>query len=64
MEDPAVAGDHDDQGQQEQTGKREHVVRRFVPASGEAPPRRALGEVLWVDDGHTVEKKDLRKEMN
>lgn len=64
VEDPAVAGDHDGQRQQEQTWKREHVVRCFMPASGEAPPRCALSEVLWVDDGHTVEKKDLRKEIN
>lgn len=64
MEDPAVTGDHDDQWHQEQTRKREHVVGCFVPARDEASPRRALSEVLWVDDGHTVKKKDLRREMN
>lgn len=61
MEDPGVAGDHDDQRQQEQAGKGEHVVGRLMPMRGEASPRGALGELLRMDDGHVVKQEDLRR---
>lgn len=63
MEDPGVAGDHDDQREQEQAGKGEHVVGRLMPPSGKASPCCALGEVLRTDDGHRVKKEELKREM-
>lgn len=63
-EDPGVAGDHDDQRQQEQAEEREHVVGCFMPASDETSTCGALSEGLRMDDGHVVEKKKLRRGMN
>ncbi len=63
-EDPGVAGDHDGQRQQEQAGKSEHVVGRFMPVSGKTPTCGTLSEVLRVDDGHIVKKEYLRRERN
>lgn len=60
-EDPGVAGDHDDQRQQEQAGEGEHVVGRLVPVPDETSTRGALSEVLGVDDGHVVKKEHLRR---
>lgn len=59
-EDPGVAGDHDDQRQQEQAGESKHVVGCFIPVSDKAAPSCALREVLRMDDGHIVKKKHLR----
>ncbi len=58
-EDSAVAGDHDDQRQQEQAAKSEHVVGCFMPASGKTSMSGTLGEVLGLDDGHIVKKEHL-----
>lgn len=60
-EDPGVAGDHDDQRQQEKAGEGEHVVGGFVPARQETPAGGALGEVLRKDDGHTVKDEYLQE---
>lgn len=60
-EDPGVAGDHDDQRQQEKAGEGEHVVGGFVPACQETPTGGALGEVLRKDDGHTVKDEYLQE---
>lgn len=61
-EDPCVAGDHDDQRQQEQAGKSEHVVARFMPVSDKTSTCGTLSEVLGKDDGHIVKNKHLRRE--
>ena len=60
-EDPGVAGDHDDQRQQEQAGEGEHVVGRLVPVPDKTSTSGALSEVLGVDDGHIVKKEYLRR---
>lgn len=60
-EDPGVAGDHDDQRQQEQAGEGEHVVGCFVPASQKTPAGGALSEVLRKDDGHAVKDEYLQE---
>lgn len=62
-EDPGVAGDHDDQRQQEQAGKSEHVVGRFMPVSEETFMCCTLSEVLGMEDGHTVKKENLKREQ-
>lgn len=62
-EDPAVAGDHDGQRQQEEPGEGEHVVGRFLPVSDEAPPSGALSEVCWIGNRHVVENEDLWKQV-
>lgn len=61
-EDPGVTGNHDDQRQQEQAAKREHVVGRFMPVGDKAPPCCALSKVLGMDDGYIVKKEHLRRE--
>ena len=60
-EDPGVAGDHDDQRQQEQAGEGEHVVGRFMPVSDKTATCGALSEVLGMDDGYVAKKENLRK---
>lgn len=57
---PCVAEDHDDQRQQEQAHKREHVVDGLLPVLDKAAVGGALGEVLWHRNGDIVEDEDLQ----
>lgn len=58
-EDPGVAGNHDNQRQQEEAGEGEHVVGCFLPVTVEASSGGALSKVCWIGDGHIVENKYL-----
>lgn len=58
-EDPGVAGDHDDERQQEEAAEGEHVVGRLLPVGHKAPPGGALGEVCREGDGDVVENEHL-----
>lgn len=59
-QDARVAEDHDDQGQEEEAHKGEHVVEGLLPALDKAAAGGALGEVLGHRDGDVVKKKHLR----
>lgn len=63
-EDPGVAGDHDDQRQQEQAAESEHVVGHFMPAGAKTSSCGALSEVLRGADRHTVKKEYLERRMS
>lgn len=54
-----VAEDHDDQRQEEEAHKGEHVVDGLLPALVKAAVGGALGEVLRDGDGHIVKNKNL-----
>lgn len=58
-EDPGVAGDHDDEWQQEEAAEGEHVVGRLLPVGDKAPPSGALGKVCRESDGDVVENEHL-----
>lgn len=60
-EDPGVAGDHNDERQQEEAAEGEHVVGRLLPVGDEAPPGGALGKVCREGDGDVVENEHLSK---
>lgn len=59
-QDSRVAEDHDDQGQQEEAHKGEHVVESLLPVLDKAAVGGALGEVLGHRDGYVVKNKHLR----
>lgn len=61
--DPRVAVDHDDQRQEEEAHKGEHVVEGLLPVLDKTAVGGALGEVLWDCDGHIVEYKHLCEKM-
>lgn len=58
-EDPGVAGDHDDEWQQEEAAEGEHVVGRLLPVGDKAPPSGTLGKVCREGDGDVVENEHL-----
>lgn len=59
-QDSRVAEDHDDQGQEEEAHKGEHVVEGLLPVLDKAAVGGALGEVLGHRDGYIVKNKHLR----
>lgn len=61
-QDPRVAEDHDDQGQEEEARKGEHVVEGLLPVLDKTAMGGALGEVLRHRDGYIVKNKHLRGE--
>ena len=61
-EDSCVAEDHDDQRQQEEAHKGEHVVEGLLPVLDKTAMGGALGEVLRHRDGHIVKYKHLHEE--
>lgn len=58
-EDSRVAEDHDDQREQEEAHKGEHVVEGLLPVLDKTPMSGALGEVLRNCDGHIVKYEHL-----
>lgn len=63
-QDSRVAEDHDDQGQEEETHKGEHVVEGLLPVLDKTAVGGTLGEVLGHRDGYIVKNKHLRGEEN
>lgn len=63
-EDPGVAGDHDDQRQQEEAAESEHVVGCLVPVSDKTSSCRTLSEVLRMVDGDVAKQEKLKEERN
>lgn len=60
-QDTRVAKNHDDQRQQEQADKSEHIVERLLPVFDEAASCGALGKVGRGRDGHDVKYEHLLK---
>lgn len=60
-QDSCVAEDHDDQGQEEEAHKGEHVVEGLLPVLVKTAVGGALGEVLGHRDGYIVKNKHLRE---
>lgn len=59
-QDSRVAEDHDDQGQEEEAHKGEHVVESLLPVLDKTAVGGALGEVLRHRDRYIVKNKHLR----
>ena len=57
--DPCITEDHDDQWQEEEANKGEHVVEGLLPVLDKTAMGGALGEVLRDCDGHIVKYKHL-----
>lgn len=61
-QDSCITEDHDDQRQQEEAHKGEHVVDGLFPMLDKAAMGGALGEVLWDCDGYIVKYKYLQRQ--
>lgn len=59
--DSRVTEDHDDQRQEEEAHKGEHVVEGLLPVLDKTAVGGALGEVLRDCDGHIVKYKHLHE---
>lgn len=57
--DSCVTEDHNDQRQEEEAHKGEHVVEGLLPALDKTAMGGALGKVFWDCDGHIVKYKHL-----
>lgn len=60
-QDSCVTEDHDDQRQEEEARKGEHVVEGLLPVLDKTPMGGALGEVLRDCDGYIVKYKYLHE---
>lgn len=57
--DPCVTGDHDDQREEEEAHKGEHVIDGLLPVLDKTAMSGALGKILRNCDGHVVKDEHL-----